>query len=259
LAGLHQKRGAWGDMVPLLRHRAEIETNLEARAALFLSVADLLEVQEGDAVGAIEAYQNVLAADRTNEQALYSLESLYRRCELWAELLGLLAVRVQLENDPAQKLSWLLDVARVWDEKLGDAAQSEVAYRQMLEVDASSIDALEGLERLYRGAGDYDRELALLENELQLWPDHADYVYSKMEGALHEAGRWEPLVETYRQHLITVDDPARRVELRCALAEVYEQHLNDASRAREAFEDVLAERPDESRALDGLARLTSTG
>src|SRR5439155_21406044 len=111
----------------------------------------------------------------------------------------------------------------------------------------------------YRGAGDLEGELAILDHELALWPDHADYVYEKMEGALREGGSWEQLVEVYRQHLLAVDDAARRVELRCALAEVYELELKDPARAREAFQDVLHEQPDEARALDGLARLASTG
>jgi tetratricopeptide (TPR) repeat protein len=254
-AGLFQKRGAWGDMVPLLYHRAEVEQDPVTRAAMFLSVGDMLEVQEGDALGAIKAYQHVLQADPENAQARYSLENLYRNTEHWPELLDLLAKNVQTTEDGAQKLPWLLEMGEILDERLGDVEQAAVIFRQVLEIDPVSIDALEGLERLYRAAGDYEGELTILEHELQLWPDHADYVYGKMEGALRDAGKWERLVEILGEHVRTVEDPARRMELRCAMGEVYEE-LKDATKAREAYAEVLLEHPEDERALDGLARLS---
>ena len=42
-------------------------------------------------------------------------------------------------------------------------------------------------------------------------------------------------------------------------SEVYEVELRDPARAKEAFQDVLHEKPDDARALDGLARLATTG
>src|SRR6185369_7701754 len=152
---------------------------------------------------------------------------------------------------------WLLEMGQILDERLGDVEQAAVSFRQALEIDPMSIDALEGLERLYRAAGDFEGELAILEHELALWPDHADYVYAKMEEALREAGKWEQLVEILRQHILTIEDAARRVALRCSLAEVYEAELKDAVKAREAFAEALLEQPDEPRALDGLARLSA--
>jgi golgin subfamily B member 1 len=248
LAGLLQKRGAWGDMVPLLYRRAEVEQDPVTRAALFLSVADMLEVQEGDAAGAIKAYQAVLQADPGNAQARYSLENLFRRTEQWAELLDLLAARVQTSQDAAQKLTWLLEMGQILDERLGEVEQSAVMFRQALEIDPMSIDALEGLERLYRTAGDFEGELAILE-----------HVYGKMEGTLRDAQKWEQLVDILGKHIGTVEDPARRVELLCAMAEVYEVELKNADKAREAFAEALLEQPDDVRALDGLARLTASG
>jgi tetratricopeptide (TPR) repeat protein len=259
LASLHQKRGAWGEMVPLLYHRAEVEADPATRAALFLSVGDMLEVQEGDSTGAIKAYQQVLQSEPANAQARYSLENLYRRSEMWPELLDLLATRAQTATDQQQKLVCLLEMGQILDERLNDAEQAAVSYRQALEADPMSIDAFEGLERLYRAAGDIEGEMAILDHELALWPDHADYVYEKMEGALREACSWEQLTEIYREHLLAVENPARRIAIRCALAEVYELELKDPARAKEAFQDVLHEQPDEARALDGLARLATTG
>jgi tetratricopeptide (TPR) repeat protein len=255
LAGLLQKRGAWGEMVPLLYHRAEVEHDPVTRVAMFLSVADMLEVQEGDALGAIKAYQHVLGADPQNAQARYALENLYRRTEKWAEQLDLLAARVKDTEDAAEKLACLLEMGEILDERIGDVEQAAAVFRQVLEIDPMSIDALEGLERLYRAAGDYEGELTILEHELQLWPDHADYVYGKMEGALRDAGKWERLVEILGEHVRTVEDAGRRLELRCAMGEVYEE-LKDATKAREAYAEVLLEQPDDERALDGLARLS---
>src|SRR5439155_2116762 len=126
-----------------------------------------------------------------NAQARYSLENLYRKTEQWAELLDLLSGQVMTESDAGQKMSWLLEMGQILDERLGQPEQAAVMFRQALEIDPMSIDALEGLERLYRAAGDLEGELAILNHELQLWPDHADYVYAKMEETLRESARWE--------------------------------------------------------------------
>jgi tetratricopeptide (TPR) repeat protein len=129
-------------------------------------------------------------------------------------------------------------------------------FRQALEIDPMSIDALEGLEHLYHSAGDLEGEMAILQHELQLWPDHADYVYSKMEETLRNSGDWAELAKTLEKHIGAVPDPARRTALRCDLGEAFEQ-LADGARAREAFAQALLEQPNEPRALDGLARVSA--
>src|SRR5262249_13826698 len=141
---LLQKKGGWGEMGEVLAQRARVEEDAPLRAMLFLSVADLREVQEHDYAGAIEAYAAALEAEPGNPQAMHSLEHLYRKCEMWPELADILGVRAST-GDPDEALARLEEAAALYEEKIGDADKAIEARCVMLEVDPHSIEALRGL------------------------------------------------------------------------------------------------------------------
>jgi tetratricopeptide (TPR) repeat protein len=219
LASLLQTKGAWGEMIEVMRRRAALERDPAVRAARFLSVADLLEAQEGDLAGAIDAYRAALEADPRSPQAQYSLDALYRRCALWPELIDLLYARVQSSVDADQQLAWLLEIGQLFEEELGDAEQAAEAYRGALELEPACVTALRGLERVCQALGDLDGAIALCDQQLALAPEDADAIYGRMEALYREAGAWEALVELYGEHALVVEDPARKAELESAMAE----------------------------------------
>src|SRR5262249_43167148 len=141
-------KGAWGEMGEVLAHRARVEEDAPLRAMLFLSVADLREVQEHDYAGAIEAYGAALEAEPANAQAMYSLDHLYRKCEMWLELAEILRLRASVA-EVEESLAQFEEAAALYEEKIGDAEKAIECRCAMLEIDPHSVEALRGLERLY--------------------------------------------------------------------------------------------------------------
>ena len=111
-------------------------------------------------------------------------------------------------------------MAAAWEERFGKLDRAAEALEKIVALDGRSYGAYRELSRIY-----------------------------------YQAGRWEALVETYRNHILNTTDVATRIDLYCAMGVVYEQQLADFDRSIEAYTDVLGFDADEPRALDALGRL----
>jgi len=292
LADFQRKRGSWGELVEILNRHAAIESNDDKKVELYLNLADLLEGQIQDAVQAMSAYQQALEVDPTCTDALSALERLYRRHEMWEPLIDVLGRRADLVEDEAERIAIRLEIGRLWDEMLVDSGQAINAFQQVVDIDPSNAPALRSLERLYEKTGQSEKYLDVLEAQLDASPDESEQValYERMASAWEERfgkldraaeclekivalddsnqqgyrelarlyrqeGKWDSLVDTYRRHIMSLADPVARIDLYCAMGEVYEIELQDFDRAIESYTDVLTFDPQEPRALDALGRL----
>ena len=112
-------------------------------------------------------------------------------------------------------------MAAAWEERFGKLDRAAEALEKIVAIDSRNYSAYRELARLYQ-----------------------------------QAGKWEALVETYRNHIMATTDVATRVDLlRRDGRDLRDQNLNDIDRAIEAYNDVLGFDPDEQRALDALGRL----
>ncbi|MCE9573275.1 MAG: tetratricopeptide repeat protein [Deltaproteobacteria bacterium] len=292
LAELQRRRGSWGELIETLSKHAAVEPSSEKRTELYFALAELYENQIQDPAQAIAAYQQAVAATPEAKPALQALERLYRRTEQWEALIDVLSRRAALETDERDVVKLRLEVGQIWDLRLFDAGQAIGAYSSVLEVDATNLTALRALESLYDKTNQPEKYLEVLEAQLDASPSDAERVslYERMAAAWEErfgkldraaeslekivavdprnfgayrelarlyyqAGKWESLVETYRNHVMATSDVATRVDLYCAMGAVYEAQLQDMDRAIEAYTDVLSFDADEPRALDALGRL----
>jgi tetratricopeptide (TPR) repeat protein len=292
IAELQRKRGSWHELIETLQRHAIVETDPVKRHEIYLSLAELLEGQMGDVSGAISAYQQALTNDPTSKAALTSLDKLYRRTEQWEPLIDVLTRRAELEQDDQTIVRFKLEVGQIWDLRLYDAGQAIGAYQSVLDTDPTNLTALRALEQLYEKTNQSEKYLEVLEAQLDASPSDAERVslYERMAAAWEErfgkldraaealekivaidsrnfgayrelarlynqAARWEALVETYRNHIMATTDAATRVDLYCAMGQIYETQLQDVDRAIEAYTEVSAFDPDEPRALDALGRL----
>ena len=289
---LQRKRGSWSELIETLQRHAAVETAPEKKTDLYIQLAELLERQMQDMPGAIHAYQQALNYDAASRPALTALDRLYRRTEQWQPLIEVLTRRAGLETDDATITKLRLEIGQIWDLRLYDAGQSIAAYQQVLDIDPTNLVALRALESLYEKSNQSEKYLEILEAQLDATPSDAERVglYERMAAAWEErfgkldraaealekivaidsrnysayrelarlyqqAGKWEALVETYRNHVMATADVQTRIDLYVAMGQVYEVNLGDQDRAVEAYTDVLAFDSDEPRALDALGRL----
>jgi tetratricopeptide (TPR) repeat protein len=292
LAVFQRKRASWHELVETLSRHAGIEPDTQKKVDLYLSLAELLETQMQDPMQAIGAYQSGLAADPSSMEALVALERLYRRHEMWEQLIDALGRMADLKVDPDEVVKLRLEIGELWDERLMDSGQAIQAYQEVLNIDASNMPALRALETLYEKTGQSERYLDILEAQLDASPSDAEQValyermssaweerfgkldraadclekivaidqrnlsaYRELERLYRQEGKHDSLVDTYRRHIMVVTDPVARVDLYCFMGQVYEEELNDYDRAIEAYNDVLTFDADEPRALDALGRL----
>jgi tetratricopeptide (TPR) repeat protein len=292
MAELQRKRGSWSELIETLQRHAAVEQAPEKKTELYIQLAELLERQMQDLGGAIHAYQQALNYDPASRGALTALDRLYRRTEQWEPLIDVLSRRAELATDDDAIVKLRLEIGQIWDLRLYDAGQAITAYNAVLQTDPTNLTALRALEQLYEKTNQSEKYLEVLEAQLDASPSDQEQIalYERMAAAWEErfgkldraaeslekivavdnrnynayrelarlyqqAGKWEALVETYRNHIMATTDVATRVDLYVAMGVTYDQNLQDVDRAIEAYSDVLSFEPDEPRALDALGRL----
>ncbi|HSK02881.1 MAG TPA: tetratricopeptide repeat protein, partial [Kofleriaceae bacterium] len=137
------------------------------------------------------------------------------------ELVKVVARRAELTEDAGVRLVLLHRVAALYEEALTDPASAITAYRNVLGVDDTDLEALDALERLYRSTGGDPREL----------------------------------VQTIERKIELITDPPARRELRLAAAQVHEQQLSDIYQAIGQLTAILDEDLADPAALAELDRI----
>ena len=250
IADLQRKRGSWSELIETLQRHAAVEQAPEKKTELYIQLAELLERQMQDLGGAIHAYQQALVHDHASRNALVALDRLYRRTEQWEPLIDVLSRRAALETDEQQIVKLRLEVGSIWDLRLYDAGQAINAYQSVLDLDPQNLTALRALEQLYEKTNQSEKYLEVLETQLDATPSEGERValYERMAAAWEErfgkldraaealekivavdgrnysayrelgrlyqqAGKWEALVETYRNYIMATTDVATRIDL----------------------------------------------
>jgi tetratricopeptide (TPR) repeat protein len=289
---LQRKRGSWSELIETLQRHAGVEQKPEKKTELYIQLADLLERQMQDLGGAIHAYQQALNYSPKSPDALLALDRLYRRTEQWEPLIDVLNRRADHDTDDQNIIKFRLEVGMIWDLRLYDAGQAIGAYQQVVHIDPANLQALRALEGLYEKTNQSEKYLEILEAQLDASPSDSEQIglYERMAAAWEErfgkldraaeslekivavdsrnfsayrelarlyqqSGKWEALVETYRNHIAYAGDQQTKVDLYVAMGVTYEQNLGDIDRAVEAYTEVLGIDPEEQRALDALGRL----
>ncbi len=292
LEDFYRKQARWTDLVSVLARHAEVEPETQKRVDILLQLADTYEAQIGDAAQATLAFQRALDADPQTLDAINALERLYRRTQAWDRLVDVLARKSQTVSDGEVAVKLRLQVGELWEDRLGDNDRAVEAYREVLSVDPQSLPALKALERLYEKTGKMDAYLENLEHQLDVMASDEDRValyqrmasvweeqfgkpgraaeslekvlqiddrnqraYRDLERVYRQEKTWEPLVETYRKHILITTDVGERTDLYYRMGQVYEEELRDPDRAIEAYGDILTTDPDHTQALTGLSRL----
>ena len=243
--------------------------------------------------GAAEVVENDAAsnAEKSTFRAESSRLALARD---WAALAALIRSTLDSARWAAQRearASLLGDLARIYRDRLRDAANAEFAFRRLREVAPSNPEALEFLARRYRECGDFralfelrksaveatwdprqrlewTREAATIAAEklhapdlvIEAWErlfqlgDAVDTATRALSEAYREARRWDRLAEFLIQRAATLDGTAETVVLR-ELAEVYLSGMREHEQAARVLERILAQRPSDPIARLSMARV----
>jgi tetratricopeptide (TPR) repeat protein len=215
--------GKYTEIVESLIERTEDTEPGEARARLFAEIGRLCATELEDPDQGILAYARALCELPAAREYAEEIERLgARNAALFSEVLATLTEGIQSEAlSPVERNALLAYAGRWYDQKLGRHDLALLAFQQILTNDPANDDASEGLTGIYRKA--------------QQWPELVGALLSRADGA---------------------GSSPRARQLRTEAAEIFEQKLSDATRAKELYASVLAEDPGSARAGDGMARVS---
>jgi tetratricopeptide (TPR) repeat protein len=226
----------------ILERRVGVENDLNARADLLhrlalLQINDFKEPSTGlgtlraaldarqDHPGAREALEGLTSNESLFEEVSELLEQVYRALNDNGRLAELLDKRIAHNREPSERVRLRLDLARVIEEKLGDARRAQTTLESALQDDPSDPDVLAELERLMPVTDGWTSGAAAFQK------------------AISEASSLTP-------------DTARDLFVR--LAGWYRDRLSDKKFAEAAFEQALAKDPESLEILKSLEELRRT-
>ena len=231
---IYGREGKHAELVEVLDARVRGASTAEARDALALQAAQLVQTELSDVVGAVGRYRLILERTPNHEQARAALwelarhedhrataipvlEPLLRAGQEWRSLLELLELRLLGEGEPAQRLATLAEMARVAEQDLRDPAAAFATWARALAENAGEATSRDALERLASAQG--------------VLPD---------------------LAKIYEERLKDSYDTAVQRWLASRLAALYEQSLANPARAVELWREVAGMPGGEAEALEHL-------
>lgn len=229
-----RRRGDHEAVVEVLRQKVKLADDPAVRIELLHQVGEVLDLSLDRPDEAIEAYRSILAIDERETRALDALERILEGGERWADLIPVLAHRVECVDTVEQRKRLHARIAAIWDARLGEADEAISAWRAILDLDADDRAALAELDRLY------ERE--------QRWVDLLDVLQRRVELSVESQER--AALQLRQGHLLAdrLGDPERAIE---CFREVLEGAPKNEG-ARQALEKLLADPEHRSRAAEVL-------
>ncbi len=160
LEPLYETQGAWAELARVLAVQLEAVSDPGSRVGLLTRLAALREDKLGDSEGAFSAFADAVTtdpADATSRQELGRLATLRGADRERAEVLETAAASA----DGYLKAEILLELARLWDDQVGDREAAERTYTKLIEVDGDNPDsvlpAARALERIHLANDDHPK------------------------------------------------------------------------------------------------------
>jgi tetratricopeptide (TPR) repeat protein len=222
LARIYETAGDWERCGETLRRALELKPTGRDAADLHYRLGRVTEAQGGDLAAALPHYEEALMHDAGHGDATAALERAARERGDWGEVASLLARREASEPDGARRLSLAIELAGIYREKLGRAAEA-IPYLERAEQAApDDVAVAETLAELYFAAGR---------------GADAERLSRKLVEKMRAARRSK--------------DVARHQQRLGALREA----ANDLPEALKAYEDAFRIDPSNAHTMAGLARI----
>ncbi len=152
------ERHDWGRAANCKHRLARVTPDAARRQALFLEAADLWEMRCNAPTRAAVVLEELQSAGQGDAAVLRRLVNLWGRLGNWEKLAAALLAMGELESEPARRAKHVYAAAGVVRERLGDRRRAAGLYEQVLDLDATRLDAFEHVVRLWTEMHDW-REL----------------------------------------------------------------------------------------------------
>ncbi|NOZ01158.1 MAG: tetratricopeptide repeat protein, partial [Deltaproteobacteria bacterium] len=210
----------WTEYATLLDEVGDATMDHEKRVALLLELGTVYKNRLLFHDEARQALERVLDLDTGNIEALGMLEDIALQREDYVGLESVLRRRIDVAGDPEQVRDIQLRLGRLYEDLLGDDMQAADCYMQVLQTNPDDRDVLGGLHRTYE-----------------------------------RSEKFMELADVIRMEIKASASKTEAVRLKCELARVCWENLDDFDEALRLLSDVLREDKDSADALNQLKEL----
>ncbi|MCS6856319.1 MAG: tetratricopeptide repeat protein, partial [Sandaracinaceae bacterium] len=295
-AGLEEalrEKGNFEELIDILVEKAEKESDSAKRASVLREIAHIYEHALRDEENAFVAWTQALIEAPEDEEVAKALEALARsKAERWNEAIASLSEAVQGQNDPKKRIALWIRLGQWYLRELKRPDLALSCFTQVLALDRHNPIALEEVASIYRASQSHLELIALLLQWAEALPkpkardlraEAGEIAYLKLSDTqralelLEGVAREDPahpkatevleLIYTDRKDWLSLakmfeakakaQSGKERAESLCALAEVYEDRLNQLDSAEGALREALEAYPQSLDALKALERIHS--
>jgi len=217
LRQMYEKRRDWEKLLGLQRREAERAPAGPERAARFLEIAKLATERVKKPDVCIDLWNEVIASDDTNVEALSALAMLYERAKDFEKHATILERQAEITSDRQAKIQILNKLGTIYGDRLNNDEGAVAAWRALLGLDPNDRKAQEALKKKYLALGRWD----------------------DLEVFYAETGKWDEFIRVLEQQEAKEQDPPAKIGLLFKIAQLWADKKQKNDRAARAYEKVL--------------------
>ncbi len=214
----YEKRRDWEKLIGLMKREASGMPEGGARGAKFLEIAKLATERVKKPEICIELWNEVVANEPENAEALNALAGLHERQKEWVALADVLKKQAEITFDSKQKEIILGKLGALYGERLNDDEAAVEAYQQLLALNPQDRKAQEALKKKYLAT--------------QRWDD--------LQVFYEESGKWDEFIRVLEAQEAKETEDKAKISLLVKTAELWLNQKQKADRAARAYEKVLS-------------------
>lgn len=191
------------------------------RQARYLELAKLASERIRKPATPIALWERVLDGEQDHPEALTELETLYEREKSYDRLAEIQERRVELVDDPQEKVALLEKLGLVYTSRLEDDTKAAEVWKRLLALDPEHRKAQAELRKKYLAERDWDG----------------------LEWFFRNYGTPAEWVRTLESQAKSIEDPEEQTALLFKSARLWQDELDDQRRAVKNLESVLEINP----------------
>ena len=212
----YEKRRDWEKLIGLNRRKAQMMPSGPARAEKFLEIAKLATERVKKPEVCVELWDEVLADDPENAEALNALSGLHERAKDWDKLGVVLQKQVEITADFKAKEALLGKLGALYGERINNDDAAIEAWEQLLTLNPNERKAQEALKKLYL--------------KVARWED--------LQRFYEEQGKWDEFIRVLESQEAKETEDKNKISLLMKTAQLWLDQKGKPDRAMKAYEKV---------------------
>ncbi|MFC1609369.1 tetratricopeptide repeat protein, partial [Myxococcota bacterium] len=283
------------EAVAVLEDELENIVDSDAKIATYRRVAKIYAEQLKDTPSAEDALNKILEIAPSDLESLDQLATLGASDDRYDKQIAALESKLQHVGEDTQRKAVLFEIARIWEDQIGEIDEGIGALQRVLEIDGGDTNALDALVRLYEQEARWSELAHTLTRKVELTQDTSENVGLRMrvaalcesdledsEAAIQwyrgvldfESGhsgalsalerlytgqeRWSELIQTFELQIANTADADEQIGILAKMAAIYEEEFDSAKDAAACFERIFQVDSTHMAGLRNLERLLRT-